>query len=126
MRTRRITLLGIPIGCKVEARCTNGDPGAGYELIQEVMGDESTRPLMNAGSTIDLDVEASRRTSGAKCTRAISWGMGALYRTTASRWSPPSTRAPLAWRQAEYAKPLTGKACRRLQRRAVSEPAQEN
>ena len=49
MRTRRITPMSIAKDNMVEALCTNGDPGAGYELLQEAMGDVTARPLMNAG-----------------------------------------------------------------------------
>merc|ERR1719433_2552099 len=32
----------------VEALVSNGDPDAGYALIRDVMGDPSTRPLVNS------------------------------------------------------------------------------
>ena len=45
MHTRRTMLASIAIGCTVEALCTNGASGADYELIQEVVGVGSIRPV---------------------------------------------------------------------------------
>ena len=61
MRTRRITPMSIAKDCMVEALSTNGDPGAGYELIQEAMGDVTARPLMNAGRRSRRRREKGRR-----------------------------------------------------------------
>jgi pentatricopeptide repeat protein len=38
----------VTLGCMVEALVTNGDIEGGYELIQEMLGDEKTAPLVNA------------------------------------------------------------------------------
>lgn len=48
MRKRHFTATSVSIGCMVEALVTNGLPEAGYELIRELLQDESVRPLVNA------------------------------------------------------------------------------
>jgi pentatricopeptide repeat protein len=48
MRRRHIAPTAVTLGCMVEAVVSNGDPEAGYELIQEVRADEQCRSLVNA------------------------------------------------------------------------------
>jgi pentatricopeptide repeat protein len=48
MRYRRILPTSITFGCMVEALCTTDSPEAGHKLIQEVLGDEEIKPLLNA------------------------------------------------------------------------------
>eukprot|EP00929_Paragymnodinium_shiwhaense_P063844 TRINITY_DN31947_c0_g1_i1.p1 TRINITY_DN31947_c0_g1~~TRINITY_DN31947_c0_g1_i1.p1 ORF type:complete len:1043 (+),score=309.32 TRINITY_DN31947_c0_g1_i1:114-3242(+) len=48
LKTRRVELTSITIGCMVEALVLNGDPAGGYELIREILADPQTRQLMNA------------------------------------------------------------------------------
>jgi len=48
MRTRQIVPTAVTLGCMVEAVVSNGDPEGGYELIQDMLGDDQCRPLVNA------------------------------------------------------------------------------
>jgi pentatricopeptide repeat protein len=48
MRTRHIVPTSVTLGCMVEAVVSNGDPEAGYELIQERLNDEQCCSVVNA------------------------------------------------------------------------------
>jgi len=48
MRKRHIVPTAVTLGCMVEAVVSNGDPEAGYELIQDMLSDTQCRPLVNA------------------------------------------------------------------------------
>jgi pentatricopeptide repeat protein len=48
MRKRHILPTSITLGCMVEALVGNDGPDAGYEMICEMLGHSSTRPLVNA------------------------------------------------------------------------------
>jgi len=48
MRTRQIVPTAVTLGCMVEAMVSNGDPEGGYELIQDMLGDERCQSLVNA------------------------------------------------------------------------------
>jgi len=48
MRARHVLPTAITVGCMVEAVVSNGDPEAGYELIQDLRKDEQSRALLNA------------------------------------------------------------------------------
>lgn len=48
MTSRNVVPTSITIGCMVEALVSNGETDAGYDLVRELLGDEATRPLVNA------------------------------------------------------------------------------
>jgi pentatricopeptide repeat protein len=48
MRTRHIVPTSVTLGCMVEAVVSNGDPEAGYALIQEMLNDEQCCSIVNA------------------------------------------------------------------------------
>lgn len=48
MKRAHIVPISVTLGCMVEALVTNGDAEGGYELIQEMRGDEKTASLVNA------------------------------------------------------------------------------
>merc|ERR1719162_601401 len=48
MRKRHIVPTAVTLGCMVEAVVSNGDPEAGYELIQDMLNDTQCCPLVNA------------------------------------------------------------------------------
>mmetsp|Transcript_132906 Transcript_132906/g.284060 ORF Transcript_132906/g.284060 Transcript_132906/m.284060 type:complete len:962 (-) Transcript_132906:50-2935(-) len=48
MRASNILPTSITMGCMVEAVVTLDDPESGYELIQAILNDSQTRPLLNA------------------------------------------------------------------------------
>lgn len=48
MRKQQVAPISVTLGCMVEALVTNGDIEGGYELIQEMLQDEKTAPLVNA------------------------------------------------------------------------------
>jgi len=48
MRQRRIVPTAVTLGCMVEAVVSNGDPEAGYQLIQDMLNDAECQPLVNA------------------------------------------------------------------------------
>jgi len=48
MKKQHVVPISVTLGCMVEALVTNGDIEAGYELIQEMLQDEKTAPLVNA------------------------------------------------------------------------------
>jgi pentatricopeptide repeat protein len=48
MKKNHVTPISVTLGCMVEALVTSGDVEAGYELIQDMLQDEKTAPLVNA------------------------------------------------------------------------------
>jgi pentatricopeptide repeat protein len=47
LRTRRVELTSVVVGCMVEAIVQNGDPEGAYDLVRELCEDPSTRHLLN-------------------------------------------------------------------------------
>jgi len=48
MRSLSVIPTSTTIGCMVEALASNGNPEAAHRLVQELSGEEQTRPLLNA------------------------------------------------------------------------------
>jgi pentatricopeptide repeat protein len=48
MRKNHITPTSIMLGCMVEALTSNGETDASYELLQEMLSDPASKPLVNA------------------------------------------------------------------------------
>jgi pentatricopeptide repeat protein len=48
MREQNIAPISVTLGCMVEAAATNGDIEGGYTLVQEMLRDANTAPLVNA------------------------------------------------------------------------------